>query len=278
MSDAGLAESATQPAVRRFSRAELDTMRASFQRDGYFVIRELIPRATLAALHQRLTTAFTEMEREGALFSGGGRLSGHLNCFPGAESKVVYDMLVDAGIVGLIKEIEPKAVRLPNVGCNYNLPGSTTQHYHTDYDFSKGFMIANIAVVDTTIANGAMEAAPGTHTKFYPYWRFAIERAARDAVRVEMKAGDVMVRTSSMWHRGMPNMTQVARPMMAFTWEDGGSTIADPFMKESGAIKFYPNWFRPTTVGRIRERTTVAAPIIYSSYRFVSSLFSNKGN
>jgi Phytanoyl-CoA dioxygenase (PhyH) len=278
MTELSLTGSREDVAVRRFSSAELGAMRASFERDGYFVIRELIPRATLANLHQNLTVAFTDMEREGSLFSGGGRLSGHLNCFPGAQAQSIYDILTSAGIIDLIKQIEPKAIRLPNVGCNYNLPGSSTQHYHTDYDFTKGFMIANVAVVDTTIANGAMEAAPGTHTKFYPYWKFAMERAARNAIRVEMKAGDVMVRTSSMWHRGMPNMTQVARPMLAFTWEDGGSTLPDPFQKEGGAIKFYPNWFRPTTVGRIRERTVVAAPIIYSSYRFVSSLFGNKGN
>ncbi len=278
MTDVSQTVSREDVAVRRFSQAELDAMRVSFERDGYFVLRELIPKAKLAALHKQLTVAFTDMEREGALFAGGGRLSGHLNCFPGTDSRFIYDILMAAGIIDLIKQIEPKSTRLPNVGCNYNLPGSTTQHYHTDYDFSRGFMIANVAVVDTTIANGAMEAAPGTHTRFYPYWRFAMQRAARHSLRVEMKQGDVMVRTSSMWHRGMPNMTQVARPMLALTWEDGGSELPDPFMKEGGKIKFYPNWFRPTTVGRIRERTVVAAPIIYSSYRFVSSLFSNKGS
>ena len=278
MTELSLTGSLEDVAVRRFTSAELDAMRASFERDGYFVVRELIPRARLANLHQQLSVAFADMEREGALFSGGGRLSGHLNCFPGADSRFIYDILTSAGIIDLIKQIEPKATRLPNVGCNYNLPGSTTQHYHTDYDFTRGFMIANVAVVDTTIANGAMEAAPGTHTKYYPYWKFAMERAARNSLRVEMKQGDVMVRTSSMWHRGMPNTTQVARPMVAMTWEDGGSQLPDPFMKDGGSIKFYPNWFRPTTVGRLRERTVVAAPIIYSSYRFVSSLFGNKGN
>jgi hypothetical protein len=278
VSDASLTDSRAEPAVRRFSLAELAQMRADFDRDGYFLVRGLIPRDKLAGLHQNLTHAFKEMEKEGALFEGGGRLSGHLNCFPGEQSRFLYDILVDSGIHDLIKEIEPRVTRLPNVGCNYNLPGSTTQHYHTDYDFSKGFMIANVAVVDTTIANGAMEAAPGTHKKYYPYWKFALERASKNSVRVEMQQGDVLVRTSSTWHRGMPNTTNVARPMVAMTWEDGGSTLPDPFLKNNGAIQFYPNWFRPTTVGRVRERITVTAPIIYASYRFVSSMFGNKGH
>jgi hypothetical protein len=277
MTELSVTESPAGASVRRFSQAELDQMRTSFERDGYFVIRELIPKPLLVKLHQDLTVAFTAMEKEGELFSGGGRLSGHLNCFPGKDSRFIFDILTAAGIIDLMKQIEPKMVRLPNVGCNYNLPGSTTQHYHTDYDFSRGFMIANVAVVDTIIANGAMEAAPGTHKKYYPYWRFVTEHAGRNSLRVEMKQGDVMVRTSSMWHRGMPNVTNVARPMLALTWEDGGSQLPDPWMKDGGAIKFYPNWFKPTTVGRLRERATVAAPIIYSSYRFVSSLLGNKG-
>ncbi|MEO7361436.1 MAG: phytanoyl-CoA dioxygenase family protein, partial [Gemmatimonadaceae bacterium] len=197
MSDHSLTGTRDELAVRRFSSTELAEMRATFERDGYFIVRELVPRQLLTNLHQHLTVAFKEMEKQGALFEGGGRLSGHLNCFPGEESRFIYDILNSAGIIDLIKEIEPKVKRLPNIGCNYNLPGSTTQHYHTDYDFSKGFMIANVAVVDTTIANGAMEAAPGTHLKYYPYWRFALERAGRKSVRVEMKQGDVLVRTSS---------------------------------------------------------------------------------
>jgi hypothetical protein len=92
-----------------------------------------------------------------------------------------------------------------------------------------------------------------------------------------MNRGDIMVRTSNVWHRGMPNLTDVARPMLALTWEDGGSTVDDPFMAEEGHIKFRPNWFRPTRLGRIRERMFVSVPISYSAYRVVSSLIGNKG-
>ncbi len=275
MSETSLAGSPAGLDVRRMSASELGELRASFDRDGYFVIKGLIPRDQMAQMHATLTEAFTAAQKDGSLFSGGGTLSGHLNCFPGVESRFLYDILKASGVMDLIRQIEPKVTGEPNVGCNYNLPGSTMQHYHTDYPFSKSFMIANFAVVDTIIANGAMQAAPGTHKKYYKYWQFAMENP-KDT-RVEMQQGDVMVRTSAMWHRGMPNMTNTARPMIALTWEDGGSKLADPFMKEGGKIKFFPNWFKPTPLGRIRERTFVAAPILYSTYRFVDSLFSDKG-
>jgi len=75
-------------------------------------------------------------------------------------------------------------------------------------------MIANVAVVDTVVENGAIELIPGTHKKFYKYWRFAVERPVRNAIRVPMKTGDIMIRTSNVWHRGMPNKTSVARRIL----------------------------------------------------------------
>ncbi len=74
----------------------------------------------------------------------------------------------------------------------------------------------------------------------------------------------------------MPNRTNRPRPMLAFTWDDGGSQDADPFAKDGGRITFYPNWFAPTRSGRIVERAFVTAPITYKTYRFVSSILSNK--
>jgi hypothetical protein len=77
----------------------------------------------------------------------------------------------------------------------------------------------------------------------------------------------------------MPNHSPVPRPMLAFTFGDrrDGVRPADPFLFNDGKIKFFPNWFRPNFLGRVREKTFVTAPITYASYRFVRSLFGNKG-
>jgi hypothetical protein len=85
------------------------------------------------------------------------------------------------------------------------------------------------------------------------------------------------VRTSNLWHRGMPNRSAVPRPMLAFSWEDGGSEHDDPYTIDGGRIQFRPNFFRPSRLGRLRERTFVTAPFTYSAYRIVDSLFTNKG-
>ena len=256
---------------------EIEALKKSFADDGYFVIKNVVSPEQLAELHRKINAEFDRAKQSGALFSGGGLMSGHLNCFPGRDSRFVYDALEAKGVIDLIRAIQPKANRLPNIGCNYNLPGSVTQHYHADRDFTRDFMIANVAVVDTTVENGAIELIAGTQKKFYKYWRFVVERPSRSSIRVPMKQGDILVRTSNVWHRGMPNKTAVARPMLALTWEDGGSVADDPFAAEEGKITFRPNWFRPTRIGRLRERIFVSVPASYSAFRFVTSLYGNKG-
>jgi ectoine hydroxylase-related dioxygenase (phytanoyl-CoA dioxygenase family) len=256
---------------------DTESLKAAFARDGYLVLRDVVSRDELSNLRDRILEEFQRAKRSSQLFSGGGTISGHLNCFPGEGARFAYDALENAGVVQLIRTVFPKATRPPNVGCNFNLPGSVIQHYHADRNFLDHFMIANVAVVDTDVENGAIEMAPGTHRKFYPYWRFAIERPHKNSVRIPMRQGDVLIRTSNVWHRGMPNRTTVPRPMLAFTWEDGGSVHADPFSVEQGKIVFRQNWYRPNFVGRLRERTFVAAPVTYSAYRFVNSLYGTKG-
>lgn len=251
-------------------------VKQEFAANGYVVIHDAVPSAQLAALHDTLADEFAKASRAGALFAGGGHFSGHLNCFPGACSRFVYDSLVERGYLDLLKQLLPTVERMPNLGCNFNLPGSFTQHYHTDRPFTREFMIANVAIVDTNLENGATEVVPGTHQRFYKYTRFVLERQYRNGVRVPLKRGDLFIRSSNLWHRGTTNRTAVPRPMMAMTWEDGGNDDSDPFAADGGNVRFLPNWFRPTRVGRMRERLFVKVPLAYSALRFARSLVDSE--
>jgi hypothetical protein len=258
------------------TESEIERLQQSFASDGCFVIRDVISPERLAELHKALLEEFTAASRSGELFSGGGLVSGHLNCFPGAGARFIYDTLQERGIIDFIKRLNPTVVRMPNVGCNFNLPGSHTQHYHTDRPFTREFMIANVAVVDTVIENGAIDVIPGTHKRFYKYTQFVLERPYRNSIRVPMNRGDLLVRSSNVWHRGMPNRTSFPRPMFSLTWEDGGSNHEDPFAAEGGKIRFHPNWFKPTRLGRLREQVFVKVPIVYSALRFARSVYENE--
>jgi hypothetical protein len=263
-------------ATNKLTAAEMDGLKQAYVRDGYVILRNKVSPESLAKFNQTLVQEFETASGSGNLFSGGGQLSGHLNCSPGEAARFAYDTLQENGSIDLMKQLHPGILRMPNVGCNYNMPGSHTQHYHTDRPFTRDFMIANVAVVDTVVANGAIEVIPGTHSRFYKYTRFVLERRYRDGVRVPLNQGDVLLRSSNLWHRGTTNRTSVPRPMLAFTWEDGGSELPDPFQFEGGQIRFRPNWFKPTALGRLRERLFVKVPFTYSALRFGRSLLDDE--
>lgn len=243
----------------------------TYARDGYLILEGVVPEARLAELYRSLLKTFDSELRAGRLFNGGGLISGHLNCFPGAESRFVYDTLLERGVIDLVRALAPAAVRLPNVGCNMNLPGSHPQNVHMDGYAATPFPIVNIAAVDTDLGNGAMEMMPGTQQKAYKYWELVLDQPP--AIRPALKRGDIVIRSSMLWHRGMPNLSARPRPMLALTWEDGGSQEADPYALHGGRISFFPNRYEPTAFGRLKERAFIAAPSLNSTLRFVRSFF-----
>lgn len=245
--------------------------RRSFERDGYLLLERIVPQAPLTRLAGEIVQQWRVDSASGAMFVGGGTLSGHLNCFPGANSRFVYAALEASGVFEIVAALASEPLRKPYVGCNLNLPGSSPQNEHVDGYASRPFLIANVAAVDTELSNGAMEIIRGTHTRPHKYWEIALRSA--DRRRMPMRQGDVLIRTSTLWHRGMPNTTSSPRPMLAFTWEEGGSPLADPYAVHGGRITFLPNRYRTDWRGRLMERAFVAAPRLGTAYRAARSLF-----
>src|SRR5262245_53302535 len=226
---------------------QMQDLISRFERDGYVTLPNVVSRSRLAALTEELRSEFARAKARGDLFSGGGTISGHLNCFPGAQSRFAYDELEQYGVFDLVRKLSPSAARMPNVGCNLNLPGSGAQNPHADGYVATSFLIVNVAPIDTDLTNGAMEATPGTHLREYKYWQYAL--SGKPAVRMRMSAGDVIVRSSVLWHRGMPNKSNSIRPMLAFTWENGGSELADPYTAHGGKIAFLTNRYAQNLSG-----------------------------
>jgi ectoine hydroxylase-related dioxygenase (phytanoyl-CoA dioxygenase family) len=249
----------------------VEALRRSLAEEGYVVLPGVVDGARLSALDAELVAAFDRAARSGELFRGGGTLHGHLNCFPGAGSRFVHDALRDAGVLDIVRHLSGRELRAPNVGCNFNLPGSHAQNEHADGYAATPFLVVNVAVVDTDVTNGAMEVLRRTHDRTYRYWEILVRQPER--FRLRMRQGDVVIRTSMLWHRGMPNRSARPRPMLAFTWENDGSSLADPYAVHGGAIAFLPNRFATNFSGRLREQAFVAAPHLASAVRAVRSLF-----
>ena len=264
-------------AVAVLSDQELEDAIHSIERDGYAVLREIVGRDQLGQLERVLHAAFDELSASGDLFDGGGTISGHLNCYPGVESRFVYDALERGRVIDIVRALAPEQLDAMRVTMNYNLPGSHDQHYHSDGLFTDRFLVCNVAVVDTDIENGAIDMLPGTHHRFYKFWQYALGREFRRSTRVPMRQGDVLVRYSTCWHRGMRNLTSTPRPMFSATFGEASAPDGDPFEVERGQVVFLPNWYGTSRVGQLRERVFVAAPWMYSTLRFGRSLVGNKG-
>jgi len=248
-----------------------------FAENGYVVLRNVVPRAPLAELSLRLFDEFSRLRRRGEMFTGGGLLAGHINCFPGEHSRFALEALERNGVVRLIRALAPAAADSPRIGCNLNFPNSVAQNWHIDGDFNREFMIANIAVVDTDLVNGATDLLPGSHKSPQPFWKLALSGGFRSSARLELAQGDVFVRTSRLWHRGMPNQSATARPMIGVTFGEDSAPKGDPFLTNGGAIGFFPNRFRTNALGQLRERAYVAAPIADTGLRLVRSLLGREG-
>jgi glycosyltransferase involved in cell wall biosynthesis len=263
--------------MQTISTDDVRTLVDAIRADGYAVVPGVVPKDRLATFAAMLNEEYQAAKSSGELFKGGGSLSGHLNCFPGVGSRFIYDAVVDRGILDVVREIDAASVSAVRPTLNYNLPKSVTQFYHMDGLYTEPFLICNIAVVDTDLGNGAIDVLPGTHRRFYPYWRYVLERKRRLSTRVCLEQGDVLLRLSTLWHRGMPNTTSSPRPMMSLTFGEHGVPTGDPYLANDGKVEFYPNWYKTNRVGRIRERVYVTLPITDSAFRFARSLVSNKG-
>ena len=255
------------------SAADSVELRRELDEQGYVVLRQVVSKEPLELLAKEVSAAYDRSEK----FVGGGSITGHLNCFPGRSARFVYDEVADHGVVDAILALRPDRSNAVRATMNFNLPGSVAQHYHMDGLYTEDFLICNVAMIDTDLVNGAIDLLPGTNRAFLPYWKFALDRTSRLSTRIQMSQGDVLLRRSTLWHRGMPNRSTAPRPMMSLTFGEGSAPEGGLAATFAGDVRFYPNWFSTNRLGVARERLFTAAPITYSAFRFAKSLTGRRG-
>ena len=91
--------------------------------DGYIVIRDVVDRERLSELAADLMSEYERFSVSSEMFEGGGTLSGHLNCFPGEQSRFVWDEISKAGIPDLVRAVRPDIADSVRATLNFNLPG-----------------------------------------------------------------------------------------------------------------------------------------------------------
>jgi len=214
--------------------------------------------------------------------------SGHLNLIVGGLSKSIMSDLENQRSLQYLEDffkirLEGKEVIL---GINLNMPGSKPQHIHMDGSFEEEHHILNITLVDTDITNGAIEIFPNTDLMKLNYGQFLFKGLKKGGVRVETKSGCGLLRTSRLWHRGMPNLTNVCRPMLSVVFHDrdtpeGRRIAANRDSLTRGPIRMSPTqWFYPGS-SRLRDAQHFVyanMPVVHDCYRLTKALFGRNSN
>ena len=169
---------------------------------------------------------------------------GHLQLGLRRHAPYVHtDVVANPLIESVVAEVLGAGAWLGFYNGNVNCPGSATQPLHFDRPYSwqtreqaqadgqpwpppTTTLSCSLALTDITVATGATEFYPGSHRETeVAAWTTNRIGDRPDLLakwgpprRMEMPAGAVCFRDPRMWHRGVPNVSDGARPMPALTY------------------------------------------------------------
>ena len=96
--------------------------------------------------------------------------------------------------------------------------------------------------------------------------------------RLDNNLGDIFIRDSNLFHRGMKNLSSHPRSMVAITLsrKDIASSIdlSAPFGGEK--VEFLNNWFTNNVGGRVLEHTYMYFPVLRSISRIFAPIIREK--
>lgn len=214
----------------------------------------------------------------------GGSMPGHLNCE--LSSSLDNEILNYLSQNEFYKNIEETfAVNIkdyaPVIGANINLPGSAHQHIHQDGNFHEESFIVNVALQDINLENGAIEIILSTGHKPISYYHFLKEGHYKNKTRVIMSAGDCLLRSSNIWHRGMPNFSKKPRLMLNIVFHKLNSKIGKCLLNNGDVkskVSITPNWYGSSASERLKERIFTKLPWILAIKRIFFSFIRPLGD
>jgi hypothetical protein len=181
--------------------------------EGFCVIRGMLPADAALRYGEAIMAEYARLEEAGWTFTGGGHIEGHLNVIPGEPARELVEAAQRAGLGDVISQVAGEPMDLVRMAGNLALPKSHAQNYHPDTSQAEQTWVVNIALVPISPANGAMALIAGTQALGENYAKFRWARLEGTAVQPSMEPGDLLLRLSTVWHRGTHNPSNKARPM-----------------------------------------------------------------
>lgn len=235
---------------RRMTEEHLQAAKRAMAEDGFVILNDVIDLDHIAMLREKMLADIdTILRREEAPYQF---TTGHIQHDPPPFPPYLFrDVLLnDMAVAVSVAVLGPRPKNTFYSG-NTNLPGSSAQPVHVDLgqlwpNLEKAHppysLVINVPVVDMDESNGSTEIWPGTHldttmsveqeTLRLPEEILERRRAVCPPIQPHVKAGSILIRDMRLWHRGVPNRSDRARPMIAMIhwihWWHTNETITFP--------------------------------------------------
>ena len=218
--------------------SETEAAVSSIHEHGFVIIEDAVPKEPLAVLRERMDRDTEELLAYCESIGGNPRERGHLQQGPPVSSAYVFaDVAMNRYVNRICNELYKYRPRLTFYNGNTNCPGSTTQGLHMDGRHATlapepvaptSSVVVDIPAGPMNKQNGSIQIWPGTHLVRPPEGgprvpedleadRMAIE----PPIQPETQVGDVLIRDTRLWHRGVPNPSDRPRHMIALIVTDG---------------------------------------------------------
>ncbi len=242
-------------AAEALSTASLDEAVAAIRNDGYVVLEEIVAHDHLDQLRERLDEDAQRLIAA-QQWGGAGGLPGHLQLGPPPFAPYVFpDIVANPFVIQVSQALLGDRFFNSYYDGNSNCPGSETQPLHRDSDHLwSGLEVAhpaprvvvNITPQETSEKNGSVELWPGTHLdtsvgSVVDAETEAARRTVAPPIRGNTRKGSVLIRDMRLWHRGVPNMSDRPRHMIAMVHSAGWLDRGRPLTFGRGCESAFPD-------------------------------------
>lgn len=211
------------PSTPRYDAKQLAALGEQAQADGFVILRDHFPRATLQAWAEAFRPLLDDYlaRLTGAEENRGpGRHYVTLPFRAPFADPAIYE---DEAVLAVVEHLVGKDPVMVQLATDTPLLGSDYQDVHRDApplfpewgQETPSFQLAvNFPLVDVTAERGPFEVARGTHRLSRDEGMALIESGKVKLEPVLLDLGDVMIRDVRGLHRGTPNRTETPRPMV----------------------------------------------------------------
>ena len=215
--------------------------RAEIYRDGITAHRGAFTAGWADAMREDIEVAFAEARsREGGAV-GRGPNRWYVEIHP-EQLRGFVDLVTHPWVTAVCGSVLGPEYEIVELGFDTPFPGAEYQPWHRDFPMPEvtrregtlNSLAFNLTAVDTVEEMGPFEIAPGTqfddepdfeHGMFPPKERYA--RYQERAVRKYPRRGDISARSALTIHRGTPNVSQTARPVLVLGVDAPGAGNGD---------------------------------------------------